>query len=273
MRCRIPHQGALEPWWGLCVCRRLGRTMRIAMLSVHSSPIAQLGGKETGGMNVYVRELSRELGRAIFEVGDVQELTVAEDGATGVVAIGLTGLHRRGLTALEVGGLAVDLTLAVRFGDALVFADRCALRVTDFFGVVVATVIFAAHVAVLLTARHAAPVVVRAFTFGLAVMRAFGATQAFGAWFLDGGALFGAAGRAGLGTAAFGAGGAFALALSFQRRHARGLYRGGFTVRLAVLIANELALGIARQKNATASIQARLCQSRQKHRTEQHARS
>ncbi len=37
--------------------------MRIAMLSIHSSPIAQLGGKESGGMNVYVRELSRELGR------------------------------------------------------------------------------------------------------------------------------------------------------------------------------------------------------------------
>ncbi|NWG20444.1 MAG: glycosyltransferase [Chloroflexi bacterium] len=37
--------------------------MRIAMLSVHSSPIARLGGKEAGGMNVYVRELSRELGR------------------------------------------------------------------------------------------------------------------------------------------------------------------------------------------------------------------
>jgi D-inositol-3-phosphate glycosyltransferase len=37
--------------------------MRIAMLSVHSSPIAQLGSKEAGGMNVYVRELSRELGR------------------------------------------------------------------------------------------------------------------------------------------------------------------------------------------------------------------
>jgi D-inositol-3-phosphate glycosyltransferase len=37
--------------------------MRIAMLSVHSSPLATLGGKEAGGMNVYVRELSRELGR------------------------------------------------------------------------------------------------------------------------------------------------------------------------------------------------------------------
>ncbi len=37
--------------------------MRIAMISAHSSPIATLGGKEAGGMNVYVRELSRELGR------------------------------------------------------------------------------------------------------------------------------------------------------------------------------------------------------------------
>lgn len=36
--------------------------MRIAMLSVHSSPLAHLGGKEAGGMNVYVRELARQLG-------------------------------------------------------------------------------------------------------------------------------------------------------------------------------------------------------------------
>ncbi len=31
------------------------------MLSVHTCPLAALGGKETGGMNVYVRELSRQL--------------------------------------------------------------------------------------------------------------------------------------------------------------------------------------------------------------------
>lgn len=34
----------------------------IAMLSVHTCPVAALGGKKTGGMNVYVRELARELG-------------------------------------------------------------------------------------------------------------------------------------------------------------------------------------------------------------------
>lgn len=36
---------------------------RVAMLSVHTCPLALLGGKKTGGMNVYVREFSRELGR------------------------------------------------------------------------------------------------------------------------------------------------------------------------------------------------------------------
>ncbi len=39
----------------------MSRPQHIAMLSLHTSPLAVLGGKETGGMNVYVRELSREL--------------------------------------------------------------------------------------------------------------------------------------------------------------------------------------------------------------------
>jgi D-inositol-3-phosphate glycosyltransferase len=36
--------------------------MRIAMLSYHTCPLATLGGKDTGGMNVYVREITRQLG-------------------------------------------------------------------------------------------------------------------------------------------------------------------------------------------------------------------
>jgi D-inositol-3-phosphate glycosyltransferase len=43
-------------------------TVRVAMLSVHTCPLAALGGKESGGMNVYVRELGRELGRMGVEV-------------------------------------------------------------------------------------------------------------------------------------------------------------------------------------------------------------
>ena len=37
--------------------------LRIAMLSVHSCPIGQLGAKDTGGMSVYIRELAHELGQ------------------------------------------------------------------------------------------------------------------------------------------------------------------------------------------------------------------
>jgi len=36
--------------------------LKIAMFSIHSCPIGELGTKDTGGMNVYIRELSRELG-------------------------------------------------------------------------------------------------------------------------------------------------------------------------------------------------------------------
>jgi D-inositol-3-phosphate glycosyltransferase len=37
--------------------------LSVAMLSVHTCPLAALGGKETGGMNVYVQQVARELGR------------------------------------------------------------------------------------------------------------------------------------------------------------------------------------------------------------------
>ncbi|HET6822739.1 MAG TPA: glycosyltransferase, partial [Anaerolineales bacterium] len=33
------------------------------MISYHTCPLATLGGKDTGGMNVYVRELTRQLGQ------------------------------------------------------------------------------------------------------------------------------------------------------------------------------------------------------------------
>lgn len=55
---------------------------RIAMLSVHTCPLAVLGGKKTGGMNVYVRELSREFGRRGLQV-DVY--TRSQDSCVGQV--------------------------------------------------------------------------------------------------------------------------------------------------------------------------------------------
>ena len=48
--------------------RGASQAKRIAVISAHTSPLAALGGRETGGMNVYVRELSRELGARGYAV-------------------------------------------------------------------------------------------------------------------------------------------------------------------------------------------------------------
>ena len=37
--------------------------LKIAMISVHSCPLGKLGSRDTGGMNVYIKELARELGQ------------------------------------------------------------------------------------------------------------------------------------------------------------------------------------------------------------------
>ncbi|MEJ2155296.1 MAG: glycosyltransferase [Desulfobacteraceae bacterium] len=41
--------------------RPLNKSLRIAMLSLHSSPLGPLGTRDTGGMSVYVREVAREM--------------------------------------------------------------------------------------------------------------------------------------------------------------------------------------------------------------------
>lgn len=39
------------------------KRLKIAMISIHSCPMKMPGGRDTGGMNVYIRELARELGK------------------------------------------------------------------------------------------------------------------------------------------------------------------------------------------------------------------
>jgi len=73
---------------------RSHESVRVAMLSVHSSPLAKLGGKEAGGMNVYVRELARELGSRgtpvdIFTRSQERSLPMIEPIACGVRVINL----------------------------------------------------------------------------------------------------------------------------------------------------------------------------------------
>ena len=42
--------------------------INVAMISYHTCPLATLGGKDTGGMNVYVRDLTRFLGQLNIHV-------------------------------------------------------------------------------------------------------------------------------------------------------------------------------------------------------------
>ena len=51
------------------------KVCRIAAISLHSCPLADLGERQAGGMNVYVREISRELGRRGMEVDIFTRLT------------------------------------------------------------------------------------------------------------------------------------------------------------------------------------------------------
>jgi D-inositol-3-phosphate glycosyltransferase len=54
---------------------------RIAVISAHTSPLATLGGQTSGGMNVYVRELSRELGARGYAIDVYTRRTSPDDPA------------------------------------------------------------------------------------------------------------------------------------------------------------------------------------------------
>ena len=62
--------------------------LRVAILSVHTCPLAAPGGKETGGMNVYVRETARELCRmgAHVDVFTRSSLPIPRSWRLGTVA-------------------------------------------------------------------------------------------------------------------------------------------------------------------------------------------
>jgi D-inositol-3-phosphate glycosyltransferase len=65
--------------------------LRIALLSLHTSPLAPLGGEKTGGMNVYVREIGRELAkRGLW----VDTFTRTADPAEVGQILGLEERHR-----------------------------------------------------------------------------------------------------------------------------------------------------------------------------------
>jgi D-inositol-3-phosphate glycosyltransferase len=56
---RATERGLLYP---------VARVERVAMITVHTSPVATLGGRDAGGLNVYVRELARQMETCGVEV-------------------------------------------------------------------------------------------------------------------------------------------------------------------------------------------------------------
>jgi D-inositol-3-phosphate glycosyltransferase len=62
--------------------QRTNAARRIAIISAHTSPLAALGGRESGGMNVYVREISRELGSRGYLVDVFTRRTSPSDPPT-----------------------------------------------------------------------------------------------------------------------------------------------------------------------------------------------
>jgi D-inositol-3-phosphate glycosyltransferase len=58
------------------------RKLKIAMFAVHSCPFGKLGTRDTGGMNVYVRELSRELGKLGHRIDIYTRSHNTEDAVT-----------------------------------------------------------------------------------------------------------------------------------------------------------------------------------------------
>ncbi|MCX7911955.1 MAG: glycosyltransferase [Dehalococcoidales bacterium] len=69
--------------------------LRIAILSAHSCPVGDLGVRDTGGMSVYIRELSRELGRQGHTVDIFTRVHDARDPRIEELAAGVRLIHLR----------------------------------------------------------------------------------------------------------------------------------------------------------------------------------
>ncbi|WGL53085.1 D-inositol-3-phosphate glycosyltransferase [Nocardioides sp. BP30] len=82
---------------------------RVAMISLHTSPLDQPGTGDAGGMNVYVLELARRLGRQgvavdIFTRATSSQLAPVVEAADGVVVRHIPAGPFEGLTKAELPG-------------------------------------------------------------------------------------------------------------------------------------------------------------------------
>ncbi len=84
------------------------RVSRVAMLSVHTSPLAQPGTGDAGGMNVYVLELARQLARRGVEVEVFTRRTASDQPPVVEDPGGAGGVRVRHVAAGPYEGLAKE---------------------------------------------------------------------------------------------------------------------------------------------------------------------
>ena len=81
------------------------KPLHIAMLSVHSCPVGQPGGRDTGGMNVYIRELAAALGRRGHRVDIFTRAHDPRDAAVEMLSPAVRLVHLRAGAVEEMGKL------------------------------------------------------------------------------------------------------------------------------------------------------------------------
>ena len=81
------------------------KVRRVAMLSVHTSPLEQPGTGDAGGLNVYVVEVSKRLARRGIEV---EIFTRKTDGSQPILSEMAPGVHVRNVIAGPFEGLGKD---------------------------------------------------------------------------------------------------------------------------------------------------------------------
>ncbi|MBG0740042.1 D-inositol-3-phosphate glycosyltransferase [Paeniglutamicibacter antarcticus] len=98
-------------------------TRRVAMLSLHTSPLEQPGSGDAGGMNVYVRQLALELAAAGVEVEIFTRRTASTEPEQTRMADGVLVRHVQAgpagpVAKEELPRLIADLTAAITAVDA-----------------------------------------------------------------------------------------------------------------------------------------------------------
>src|SRR5256885_475606 len=92
---------------------------RIALISEHASPLAAAGGIDSGGQNIYVAHVARQLGRLgyavdVFTRRDAPDLAEVVDWAPGVRVVHVPAGPARYVRKEELLGWMGDFSAYVR---------------------------------------------------------------------------------------------------------------------------------------------------------------